>query len=158
MNYLSTPAYNKITDNLYLGNLTSFLLLSSAPVEEQKKWAVVTALSKEELQEFDRKVFFPRYIIEAMDSSRTNIEPALRPVANFIQKSLDSGLNVLVHCAAGISRSSTIVIAFLMLRRGMTYDSALAFVQSKRKCVDPNPGFRRQLEELNDRLYPQRRF
>lgn len=158
MNYLSTPTYNKITDNLYLGNLTSFLLLSSAPVEEQKKWAVVTALSKEELQEFDRKVFFPRYIIEAMDSSRTNIEPALLPVANFIQKSLESGLNVLVHCAAGISRSSTIVIAFLMLQRGMTFDSALAFVQSKRKCVDPNPGFRRQLEELNDRLYPQRRF
>lgn len=157
MNHPNTPTYNKITENLYLGNLASFLLLASSPVEEQKKWAVVTVLSKPELSEYNRQISSRRFIIEALDSSRTNIKPVLRTAANFIQESLSSGLNVLVHCAAGISRSSSVVIAFLMLKRVMTYDSALAFVQSKRKCVDPNPGFRSQLEELNAEIHSTRR-
>ncbi|BAU80034.1 conserved dual specificity protein phosphatase [Tokyovirus A1] len=158
MNYPTTATYNHITERLYLGNLASFLLLSSSSVEEQKKWAVVTILSKEELCEYDRKVAFPRFIIKAMDSSRTNIKPVFRSAASFIQESLAAGLDVLVHCAAGISRSSSVVIAFLMLKRGMTYDTALAFVKSKRKCVDPNPGFRFQLEELNREIYPTAGF
>lgn len=158
LNYPTTAPYNHIMERLYLGNLPSFLSLASSPIEEQKKWAVVTVLSKPELREFDRKVAFPRFIIEAMDSNTTNIKPVLRSAANFIQEALSAGLNVLVHCAAGISRSSTVVIAFLMLKRGMTYDSALAFVKSKRKCVDPNPGFRSQLEELNREIYPTGRF
>jgi len=41
----------------------------------------------------------------------------------------------------GISRSSTIVLAYLMKKRGLTYQYALDFILTKRDCVRPNSGF-----------------
>lgn len=53
---------------------------------------------------------------------------------------------VLVHCAAGISRSATLVIAWLMFRQGLSLDEALSFVRKRRPIVRPNLGFMRQLQ------------
>lgn len=55
---------------------------------------------------------------------------------------------VLVHCAAGISRSTTIVVAYLILHEKMDYYDALAWVKQKRPIVKPNHGFLLQLREL----------
>ena len=52
---------------------------------------------------------------------------------------------VLVHCAAGISRSASVVVAFLMWRQGLSYEAALARVRDKRPFVLPNRGFRLQV-------------
>ena len=57
--------------------------------------------------------------------------------------STDDG--VLVHCAAGVSRSSTIVIAYIMSAYAMTFARALQFVKERRPCVRPNKGFVAQL-------------
>jgi dual specificity phosphatase 12 len=53
---------------------------------------------------------------------------------------------LLVHCLAGVSRSATAVIAFLMMKYKMSRDSALAEVKSKRRVIDPNDNFMRQLQ------------
>ncbi len=42
----------------------------------------------------------------------------------------------------GISRSATVVIAYLMAKKGMKFKEALEFVQSKREIVEPNGGFK----------------
>ncbi|KAF4241567.1 hypothetical protein CNMCM6805_003841 [Aspergillus fumigatiaffinis] len=52
---------------------------------------------------------------------------------------------VLVHCDLGISRSPTVIIAYLMRKYGLEQDDALTFVQSKAK-VKPSANFTRQLE------------
>jgi len=57
---------------------------------------------------------------------------------------------VLVHCAAGISRSATIVIAYIMWKNKWDYDKAFDFVKSKRSIISPNPGFRDQLKLYQD--------
>ena len=57
-----------------------------------------------------------------------------------------------VHCAMGISRSSTIVIAYLMRKYNMKYEDALAHVCRIRKCVNPNPGFRAQLKQFDKEI------
>lgn len=57
-----------------------------------------------------------------------------------------------VHCHQGISRSATIVLAFLMLKRGMTLVDALKTVRDNR-AVHPNDGFVKQLCILNRQLY-----
>lgn len=64
----------------------------------------------------------------------------------------DTAGNVLVHCVAGISRSGTIVTAYLMRKYGMTFAEALHFVQQKRPIVDPNPGFVKQLQKYERQL------
>lgn len=52
---------------------------------------------------------------------------------------------ILVHCAAGVSRSATVVTAYLMAKRGMTSSEALEYVRQRRPCVEPNIGFTWQL-------------
>lgn len=49
--------------------------------------------------------------------------------------------NVLVHCQMGMSRSSSLVIAFLIKEYGMDYHKAKIFTKNKRKIVCPNDGF-----------------
>lgn len=72
----------------------------------------------------------------------------------FIREGLKSG-GVVVHCAAGISRSSSMCIAYvpqfvaamlmtagryLMAERGLSFDDAYQTVKLCRPCIDPNPG------------------
>ena len=52
---------------------------------------------------------------------------------------------VLVHCFAGVSRSATCVVAFLIRERRLSLVDALRLVSSRRHAVQPNAGFLRQL-------------
>ena len=60
---------------------------------------------------------------------------------------------VLVHCMAGVSRSATIVIAYLMYKKGMKYEEAYAYVKERRKIIHPNSGFKRQLMNYEKELF-----
>ncbi len=51
---------------------------------------------------------------------------------------------VLVHCKAGMSRSVSVVLAYLMRMHGWSLERAVQEV-SPRRCIHPNPGFVRQL-------------
>jgi protein tyrosine phosphatase len=57
-------------------------------------------------------------------------------------------VRTLIHCAAGISRSPTITVAYLITHYNMHLLNALAFVKYKRSCVHPNDGFLEQLVKL----------
>jgi len=67
---------------------------------------------------------------------------------------LNSGHALLVHCAAGISRSVTIA-AMLLIIHGMTAQSALQLLRKQRPCANPNPGFAKKLV-MFERLFRQR--
>lgn len=70
----------------------------------------------------------------------------------FINEGIRSGA-VLVHCAAGMSRSASVVIAYVMQSQHMHYLEAFRLVKSARHIVCPNIGFRFQLEEFERRGY-----
>jgi hypothetical protein len=53
--------------------------------------------------------------------------------------------SVVVHCAMGVSRSASVVIAFLIRHRGMSLVDALALVRARRFVAYPNKGFLRSL-------------
>ena len=63
----------------------------------------------------------------------------------FIADAIAEGGVVLVHCRAGISRSATLVIAFLCGRRNMTLKDAVCWVRERRPIIWPNDGFLKQL-------------
>ena len=54
---------------------------------------------------------------------------------------------VLVHCAAGFSRSVTAVIAYMIPTFGVTFEKSLAVIQQRRAQAGPNLGFRDQLRK-----------
>lgn len=49
--------------------------------------------------------------------------------------------NIYIHCQMGVSRSATIVIAYLMWKMRMSLDNAIQYVKSKRPCIKPNIDF-----------------
>ena len=55
---------------------------------------------------------------------------------------------VLVHCMAGISRSATAVIVYIMCKEGIGFKEAVARVKARRARISPNPGFLDQLKML----------
>jgi protein-tyrosine phosphatase len=75
----------------------------------------------------------------------------------FIDEALKHRGKVLVHCAAGVSRSATIIIAYLMSRCGISYGQALAHVKARRPIVNPNEGFVQILQSYDRALESRRR-
>lgn len=70
----------------------------------------------------------------------------------FIEEARVRGDRVLVHCVQGISRSATVVVAYLMWHKRISLNRALEHVKRCRPVVNPNPGFRALLAELEVRL------
>lgn len=80
------------------------------------------------------------------DSESQKISNCFQDAFKFIEEQRKK-TNVLVHCAAGISRSSAMLISYLMRKYNMTYEEAFKTVKAKRSCIQPNSGFERQLRE-----------
>mmetsp|Transcript_32006 Transcript_32006/g.44636 ORF Transcript_32006/g.44636 Transcript_32006/m.44636 type:complete len:263 (-) Transcript_32006:168-956(-) len=57
------------------------------------------------------------------------------------------GTTVLIHCKAGMSRSPSIAIAYLIAHKNMTCEEALSHVKACRSIVKINPSFLEQLRE-----------
>lgn len=93
--------------------------------------------------------------LRLLDVAQTNIAKHFNEVVEFIDEALEGGGKVLVNCQMGMSRSSTCVLAYLILRHQMSADEALNTVR-KHRDVRPNDGFLRQLAELDTRLRHER--
>jgi len=52
---------------------------------------------------------------------------------------------VLVHCTMGMSRSATLVLAYLVRHTNMSLAQALLHTKERRPVASPNPGFMQQL-------------
>lgn len=92
-----------------------------------------------------------RKFLECLDLPETNIKPLVEEANKFIYQSLEEKKVILVHCNAGVSRSSMIVIAYLITCVNMTYEEAFSLVKSKRECIRPNDGFIKQLKALSSK-------
>ncbi|XP_041753189.1 dual specificity protein phosphatase 26 [Coregonus clupeaformis] len=90
--------------------------------------------------------------IEAHDSCNFDMSVNFQTAADFIHRALSEGGIVLVHCAVGVSRSATLVLAYLMLRQNLTLVDAICAVKDNRGVI-PNRGFLRQLINLDSKLY-----
>ncbi len=66
----------------------------------------------------------------------------------FMDRAREVGTGVLVHCAMGKSRSSAVLISYIMHKSGINYDDALELVRRARKLVEPNPVFADRLRYL----------
>ncbi|KAM6417278.1 dual specificity protein phosphatase 16 isoform 1-T5 [Pluvialis apricaria] len=89
------------------------------------------------------------------DSFCEKILPWLDKSVDFIEKAKASNGRVLVHCLAGISRSATIAIAYIMKRMDMSLDEAYRFVKEKRPTISPNFNFLGQLLDFEKKIKNQ---
>jgi dual specificity phosphatase 12 len=110
------------------------------------------------------------YIFEIDDHPLTNIYPLFEKCYAIIMSAIQQKQNILVHCRAGVSRSVTILASFFLTclrcnpelvipyirRTQQTWtESILEYIQHKRGCINPNPGFRKQLLQYEQVILPQ---
>uniref|UniRef100_A0A2K6W614 Protein-tyrosine-phosphatase n=1 Tax=Onchocerca volvulus TaxID=6282 RepID=A0A2K6W614_ONCVO len=86
------------------------------------------------------------------DTPETDIYSHLDVISDQIEAVIADGGAVLVHCVAGVSRSSTICLAFLTKYRCRSLRDAYFLMFSKRPLVRPNIGFWRQLIQFEQEV------
>lgn len=87
------------------------------------------------------------------DSEQENMLEELGAATKWIRAAAEvPNARILVHCHMGISRSATVVIAYMMRYYGMTREVALRHVRTRRPIVNPNKGFYAQLSAWQARL------
>ncbi|XP_026864176.2 dual specificity protein phosphatase 13-like [Electrophorus electricus] len=108
----------------------------------------------------DQKFYGSSFVycgIPAEDSSHFDLDIYFRLAADFIHKGLKSpDGKVLVHCIMGMSRSSTLVLAYLMLYHHMPLRSAIQRIIQKR-AIYPNRNFLALLLDLDLQLKRKRK-
>ncbi|XP_023076812.1 dual specificity protein phosphatase 22 isoform X1 [Piliocolobus tephrosceles] len=140
--FLLTCIYLQILPGLYIGNFKD-----ARDAEQLSKNKVTHILS---VHDSARPMLEGvKYLcIPAADSPSQNLTRHFKESIKFIHECRLRGESCLVHCLAGVSRSVTLVIAYIMTVTDFGWEDALHTVRAGRSCANPNVGFQRQLQEF----------
>ncbi|KAJ0558331.1 putative protein-tyrosine-phosphatase [Helianthus annuus] len=87
------------------------------------------------------------------DSPSEDITSILYDVFDYFEDVREQNGMVFVHCCQGVSRSTSLVIAYRMWREGQSFDDAFQYVKKARGIADPNMGFACQLLQCQKRVH-----
>lgn len=94
----------------------------------------------------------------AADTPEQNLSQYFAVCNDFIHAARLRDGNVLIHCLAGMSRSVTVTVAYIMTVTPMNWRDALKVVRSRRNIANPNSNFQGQLEDFeSNRLVDERK-
>ncbi|MED6253626.1 Dual specificity protein phosphatase 22-B [Ataeniobius toweri] len=135
---------NKILPDLYLGNIKD---AQDRELLAQHNITHILSIHDTAAPVLEDMTYL---CISAADHSKQNLIQYFRESIMFIHESRLKGDGCLVHCVAGVSRSVTLVVAYIMTVTGRGWVESLAAVRAARPCAGPNLGFLRQLEEFEN--------
>jgi hypothetical protein len=144
--YTFAPA-DHILDNIFLG--PEGATLDEAWLRDHNIDRVLTVAAHSDHLAKHASISYKQ--IDVDDDPSEALRPFFAEASDFIAMRTDT--NVLVHCVSGISRSATVVTAYVMRTRNLRYEEALALVRSKRSVANPNSGFQAQLRAYEEELF-----
>uniref|UniRef100_A0A182K9B9 Dual specificity protein phosphatase 22 n=1 Tax=Anopheles christyi TaxID=43041 RepID=A0A182K9B9_9DIPT len=94
----------------------------------------------------------------AADKPDQNLSQYFSVCNDFIHSARLKEGNVLIHCLAGMSRSVTVAVAYIMCVTPLSWKEALKVVRAGRSIANPNLGFQNQLQDFEtNKLIEERR-
>ena len=132
-----------------MSRITSQILIGGIKEAQNGRWLQYQGVTHIVNASMELPNYFPqnfKYLrLDLNDVSDQNLTKALSNSYRFMKKTIDEGGVVFVHCFAGISRSSSQIIHFLMMDRNISFEKALDYVRRKHPRTNPNGGFQQQL-------------
>lgn len=153
---LSHPGLSLVTEGpteilpfLYLGSQQD-ALDSNTLSKYGIRYVINLSVSCPQPEEVSQEGHFMR--IPVNDSYQAKLLPHFDEAFKFLDEVCERKSVALVHCLAGISRSPTLAIAYMMRRNRWTSEQAYRYVKEKRPSISPNFNFMGQLLEYEARL------
>lgn len=146
---LQDDLFSKINQKIYLGSRPK-----PEHIETLKNEGITHIVSCLDMEKYSNVVFldkdFQTLFLPVKDNISEDITSTFTRFFDFISTSQNSSTKAkfLVHCEVGVSRSATLVIAFLMHHEHKNFINTFNYVRSKRAKILPNIGFASQLQKL----------
>jgi len=137
-----------ILPNIYLGGIED--CLDKAKLQELGIKKIINVAG--EIDNYYPNLF-EYHKFPCKDDPEEDISSLFIQVFDILKEASESATGVLVHCYAGISRSSTIIIAYLMQLYQWSMEQSLDYVRQKRSIIEPNDGFIKQLDSFAKGLF-----
>ncbi|XP_031486053.1 dual specificity protein phosphatase PHS1 isoform X2 [Nymphaea colorata] len=154
---LITDAANTERPSLITGNLFIGGALAARSVHTLQYLGIthILCLCSNEVGQADSQFheLFEYNNFSICDTDDAEINSLFEVCSDFIEHAEQSGGKVLVHCFEGKSRSVTVVLAYLMLRKHLTLLQAWNELKRVHHRSQPNDGFKRILLELDKKLH-----
>lgn len=132
---------HEIVSGIYLGNFriaSNYTLLRALGITHILNSAI------EHPNYFENTGIIYKYL-PLQDEPNQDISQYFKDGFEFIDQALRNGGKVLVHCHAGISRSTTMLTSYLMKKYNRSPREILHYIRSIRGIIQPNTGFSTQL-------------
>ncbi|CAM1299520.1 DUSP6 (predicted) [Pycnogonum litorale] len=140
----------EILPYLFLGNSKNSSDLEALDKHNIRSILNVTPNLPNVFEKDDRGIKYMQIPIQ--DHWSQNLSSFFPQAISFIDDSRQKKIGVLVHCLAGISRSVTITVAYLMQKMNMSMNEAYDFVRQRKANISPNFSFMGQLLEFEEQL------
>jgi protein-tyrosine phosphatase len=143
---------SQITPNLYLSGQT---VIENKDLHDSFGIKSIVNATQELDNVFEKDPEYTYFRATLRDVPEQQISSYFMPVIEFIDTEITKGKSVLVHCAAGVSRSASLIIAYIMKSRKLSLKEAFTYVNDRRPIIDPNIGFFKQLSDFETSLTKQ---
>ncbi|CAH2075117.1 unnamed protein product, partial [Iphiclides podalirius] len=136
----------EILPNLYLGNSTNS---EDCDALARHNIKYVLNVTPDLPNTFEAEGCGINYLkIPIADHWSQNLAVHFPQAIRFIEEAMSARCGVLVHCVAGVSRSVTVTLAYLMQRHRLCLRDAFELVRSRKTDIAPNFHFMRQLHSF----------
>lgn len=136
---------DKICDRVFLGDLHC----------ARNKHALLHLGVRHVLTVATFRPFYPHVfeykVVDVEDQDGEDLLCHFEACVEFIDRGVEKG-GVFVHCRAGVSRSATVMIAYVMKKFKLSFKEAMDYVQERRPRICPKGGFRKQLDAWGELL------
>jgi protein-tyrosine phosphatase len=136
------PSYDAVMENLFLGDKRT-----ARDMEVLKSLGVthIVNATLEVRNYFEKEPNFHYYNAACMDTDASDIGQYFVGAVDFIDAARKEGHGVLVHCQQGVSRSASVVVAYILATQDRSLMDAYSFVRKKRDVCKIRPNFLKQL-------------
>ena len=149
-NQIPSNSIDKITDKIYLGEMDG---LDDHNYFSKEKITHIISLIDIKIDNLKDLNITQKSIVDIEDTDNAKLYKYFKECIEFIE----SADKIFIHCMCGVSRSPSIVIAYLMWKTCCSLDDTYAFVLSRRIYIGPNDGFMEQLKFF-DKLLKEKNY